>query len=272
MEAASVPPVRHFPFLQLPYEVRRLIYNFALSTTISITDSRLSRSPTLEEVSFLVSRRRAWDICLCSRFVYSESVFLRWENLIITLSKDGTADVEDDGRHRLGNADQALRRKIRHIHVTDPSCYGLCYGMMHCFNLRTLTISIEEIDGIFPDKGGGNLVVSKPKGALQNPRRRRLRLEIQQVEQLKSTASGMRMILENNAQAQIQWRRRWAAKADWFPFVFLSDLIPNLPPRCLIVLQLKASEVTLRFLREFRGFEFVSVGQNRWNMTYKEEI
>jgi hypothetical protein len=258
-----------FPFLRLPFEIRQQIYNDALSTTISITDSRLSPSPTLEEVSFLASRRGAWNLCLCSRLTYSETAPLLWDNLTIALAKGGTSHEGEDGRHRLGNADQAFRRKIRHIVVSDPACYGLCYGMHHCFHLKTLTVRVDKLDGLFLEK---NLMSSKPTGAVHKPRGRKLRLEIQQVEPPKSTASGMMINSGKNGLGQIEWRRKWAARGDRFRFVFLNDLIPNLPQGCRITLQVRLLEVTMRVLREFEGFTIKSTGKDTWIMSYDGDV
>jgi hypothetical protein len=47
---------------------------------------------------------------------------------------------------------QAFRRKIRHIIVSDPSRYGLCYGLTHCFHLKTLTVHVGKVDGVFLEK------------------------------------------------------------------------------------------------------------------------
>jgi hypothetical protein len=259
-----------FPFLRLPFEIRQQIYNEALSTTISITDSRLSRSPTLEEVSFLASRRGAWNLCLCSRLVYAESTRLLWDNLTIALAKDGTSQEGEDGRHRLGNADQAFRRKIRRIVVSDPACYGLCYGMQHCFHLQALTVRVDKLDGIFLEK---SLMSSKPTGAVHKPRGRRLRLEIQQVgPPPRSTAAGMMINSGKNGLGQIEWRRKWATRGERFRFMFLSDLIPNLPQGCRITLQVRVLEVTMQVLREFEGFTIKSIGTDSWIMSYDEFI
>ena len=270
MDQASSPAGgKAFPFLQLPFEIRQQIYNEALSTTISITDSRLSRSPTLEEISFVASRRGAWNLCLCCRLIRDESTPLLWDNVTIALAKDGTSHEEDDGQHRLGNADQAFRRKIRHIVVSDPACYGLCHGLTHCFHLKTLTVHVGKLDGAFLEK---NLMSSKPKGAVHKPRGRRLRLEIEQVEPPMSNAAGMMINSGKNGLAQIEWRRKWAARGERFRFMFLSDLIPNLPQGCRITLQVRVLEVTMRVLREFDGFTITSTGNDRWVMSYDEDV
>jgi hypothetical protein len=47
---------------------------------------------------------------------------------------------------------QAFRRKIRHIIVSDPARYGLCYGLTHCFHLKTLTVHVGKVDGVFLEK------------------------------------------------------------------------------------------------------------------------
>ena len=263
------PPAMTFPFLELPFELRQQIYSYALSTTISITDSRLSRSPTLEEVSFLASRRGCWNLCLCSRLVYSETILLLWENLTIALAKDGTSHEGDDGRHRLGNADQAFRRKIKHVLVSDPECYGLCYGLMHCDALKTLVVRVDRVDGVFLDK---KLMASKPDKAVHKARGRKLRLEVEQVEPRKSTATGMLINSGNNGLGQTDWRRKWVAREERFRFMFLSDLILNLPQGCHITLQLKVQEATIRVLEEFEGFNLVLIGHNRWVMTYDEDV
>jgi hypothetical protein len=83
---------------------------------------------------------------------------------------------------------QAFRRKIRHIIVSDPARYGLCYGLTHCFHLKTLTVHVGKVDGVFLEK---NLMSPKPTGAMHKPKGRRLRLEIEQVEQPRSTMAGM---------------------------------------------------------------------------------
>jgi hypothetical protein len=269
MAQTSSPANKAFPFLKLPFEIRQQIYKDALSTTISITDSRLSRSPTLEEVSFLASRRGAWNLCLCCRLIHSETTPLLWDNLTIALAKDGTSHEGDDGRHRLGNADQAFRRRIRHIVVSDPACYGLCYGMQHCFHLKTLTVRVGKLDGIFLEK---NLMSSKPTGAVHKPRGRRLRLEIQQVEPPRSTAAGMMINSGKNGLGQIEWRRKWAARGERFRFMFLNDLIPNLPQGCRITLLLRVLEVTMRVLKEFDGFTIRSIGKDTWVMSYDEDV
>ena len=255
--------------LQLPFEIRKQIYNDALSTTISITDSRLSRSPTLEEISFLASRRGAWNLCLCSRLVHAETIPLLWDNLTIALAKDGTSHEDDDGRHRLGNADQAFRRKIKHMVVSDPACYGLCYGLTHCFHLKTLTVQVGKLDGVFLEK---NLMSSKPTGAVHKPRGRKLKLEIEQADHPKSAAVGMLISSGENWLGQIEWRRKWAAKPGRFRFMFLSDLIPNLPQGCRITLQVRVSEATMRVLREFDGFTINSAGHDTWLMIYDEDV
>jgi hypothetical protein len=269
MAQVSSAVSKAFPFLKLPFEIRQQIYNDALSTTISITDSRLSRSPTLEEVSFLASRRGAWNLCLCCRIIYSETAPLLWDNLTIALAKDGTSHEGDDGRHRLGNADQAFRRKIRHIVVSDPACYGLCYGMQHCFHLKTLTVRVDKLDGIFLEK---NLMSLKPTGAVHKPRGRRLRLEIQQVEPPRSRAAGMMINSSKTGLGQIEWRRRWAARGERFRFMFLSDLIPNLPQGCRVTLLLRVLEVTMHVLKEFDGFTIRSTGKDTWVMSYDEDV
>jgi hypothetical protein len=269
MAEASNLDSKAFPFLQLPFEIRRQIYNDALSTTICITDSRLSRSPTLEEVSFLASRRGAWNLSLCSRLIYSETTPLLWDNLTIALAKDGTSHEADDGRHRLGNADQAFRRKIRHIVVSDPACYGLCYGMTHCFHLKTLTVQVNRLDGVFLEK---NLMSSKPTDAVHKPKGRKLRLEIEQVEQPRSTAAGMMINSGKNGLGQIEWRRKWATRGERFRFMFLSDLIPNLPQGCRITLRVRVLELTMRVLREFDGFTIRSTGKDTWIMSYDEDV
>ncbi len=258
-----------FPFLKLPFEIRQQVYSFALSTTISITDSRLSRSPHLEEVSFLASRRGCWNICLCSRLIYLETIPLLWENLTIALAKDGTSHEGDDGRHRLGNADQAFRRKIKHVLVSDPECYGLCYGLMHCFHLKTLVVRVDRVDGVLLNK---KLMASKPDKAVHKSRGRRLRLEIQQVQPPPSTASGMLINSGNVGLGQTDWRWKWVAREERFRFMFLSDLIPNLPQACRVTLQLKVLDATMRLLEEFEGFTIVPQGQNRWVMTYDEDV
>ena len=256
--------------LQLPFEIRKQIYDDALSTVVSITDSRLSRSPTLEEISFLASRRGAWNLCLCSRLVHAETIPLLWDNLTIALAKDGTShEDDDDGRHRLGNADQAFRRKIKHMIVSDPACYGLCYGLTHCFHLKTLTVRVGKLDGVFLEK---NLMSSKPTGAVHKPRGRKLRLEIEQAEQPRSAAAGMLINSGKNGLGQIEWRRKWAARGGRFRFMFLSDLIPNLPQGCRIALQVRVSEPTMRVLREFEGFTINSMGHEKWLMTYDEDV
>ena len=258
-----------FPFLQLPFEIRQQIYNEALSTTISITDSRLSQSPTLEEISFLASRRGAWNLCLCSRLIRNEATPLLWDNLTVALARDGTSLQADDGLHRLGNADQAFRRKIRHIVVSDPACYGLCYGLTHCFHLKTLTVHVGKVDGVFLEK---SLMSLKPSGAVHKPKSRRLKLEIEQVEQPRSATAGMMINSGKNALGQIEWRRRWAARGERFRFMFLSDLIPSLPQGCRITLQVRVLEATTRVLREFDGFTFTLTGKDRWVMSYDEDI
>lgn len=268
---ANVPNIasKAFPFLQLPFEIRQQIYNDALSTTISITDSRLSRSPTLEEISFLASRRGAWNLCLCCRLVYSETTPLLWDNLTIALAKDGTSHEDDDGRHRLGNADQAFRRKIRHFLVSDSACYGLCYGMTHCFHLKTLTVQVKRLNGVFLEK---NLMSSKPTGAVHKPRGRKLRLEIEQVDQPRLTVAGMMINSGKNGLGQIEWRRKWATRGERFRFMFLSDLIPNLPQGCQVTLQVRVLELTMRVLRGFEGFTIRSTGKDTWLMSYDEDI
>jgi hypothetical protein len=269
MAEVSAPPKGVFDFLQLPYEIRQQIYNYALSTTISITDRRLSCSPTLEEISFLASRRGAWNLSLCSRLIYSETTPLLWDNLTIALARDGTSFDGEDGRHRLGNADQAFRRKIRHIIVSDPACYGLCDGMAHCFHLKTLTVHVGKIDGIFLEK---NLMSPKPTGAVHKPKGRKLRLEIELVEQPRSTAARMMVNSGTKGLGQIEWRRKWVARSERFRFMFLSDLIPNLPQGCRITLQVRVLEVTMHILREFDGFTFSSAGKDRWTMTYDDDV
>jgi hypothetical protein len=269
MTEVSAPPKHVFDFLQLPYEIRQQIYNYALSTTISITDSRLSHSPTLEEISFLASRRGAWNLSLCSRLIYFETTPLLWDNLTIALAKDGTSFDGDNGRHRLGNADQAFRRKIRHIIVSDPACYGLCYGMTHCFHLKTLTVHVGKIDGIFLEK---DLMSPKPTGAVHKPKGRKLRLEIEQMTQPRSTAAGMVINSGKSGLGQIEWRREWAARGERFRFMFLSDLIPTLPQGCRITLQVRVLEVTMRVLWELDGFTISSAGKHRWAMSYDEDV
>jgi len=268
MGTASAP-TSSFHFLGLPFELRRQIYNHALSTTISITDPRLSRSPTLEEVSFLASRRGCWNLCLCSHLIYAETTPLLWENLTIALAKGGTSSPGDDGRHRLGNADQAFRRKIKHVLVSDPECYGLCYGLMHCSSIKTLTIHVGNIDGILLEK---NLMPPKPDKAIHKPRERKLLLEIVQIEPPGSTASGMLINSGNKGLGQIDWRRKWVSREERFGFMFLSDLIPNLPQGCRIVLQVVVTELTMRVLKEFSRFSVAPAGENRWVMRYDEDI
>ena len=255
--------------LSLPFEIRQQIYSHALKTTISITDSRLSRSPTLEEVNFLASRRGSWNLCLTCRRVYSETRSLLWDNLTISLAKDGTSQEGDDGRHRLGNADQALRRKIRHILVTDPACFAGCYGIMHCFQLRSLTIAPAQVDAVFLKK---ELMGKKPKDAVHKPCKRTLSLYIDQVNPPFSNASGMMINAGNNNAIQIQWRQKWAVMEERFPFMFLSGLIPNLPQGCKIMLHLKVLEVSMKVLRQFKGFTILPNGPDRWLMRYDSYV
>lgn len=269
MSLPSNTPAVCFPFLVLPYEIRQQIYHYALSTVISITDSRLSRSPTLEEVSFLASRRGSWNICLSSRLVYSETKGLLWGNLTIALAKDGTSFEGDDGRHRLGNADQAFRRRIEHLVVSDPSCYGLCYGLTRCLHLQSLTIQVDKLDGIFLNN---NLMASRPDKMVHKPRGRKLRLELEEVEQPKSSASGMLINSGDNGLRQTNWRRAWVAREKRFHFMFLSDTIPDLPQGCRIVVQAKVSPMTMQVLGEIEGFTTVSAGANRWVMTYDDHV
>jgi len=40
--------------------------------------------------------------------------------------------------------------------------------------------------------------------------------------------------------------------------MFLSDLIPNMPERCRITLQVRVLEIAMCMLREFDGFTFTS--------------
>ena len=116
---------------------------------------------------------------------------------------------------------------------------------------------------------------SKPTGAVHKPRGRKLKLEIEQVEpQQRSSAAGMGMLINSgkNGLGQIEWRRKWAARGERFRFMFLSDLIPNLPQACRVTLQVRVSEVTMRVLREFEGFTITSTGKDRWLMTYQDDV
>ena len=141
--------------------------------------------------------------------------------------------------------------------------------MAHCFHLKTLTVHVGKIDGIFLEK---DLMSPKPTGAVHKPKGRKLRLEIEQVEQPRSTAAGMMINSGKNGLGQIEWRRKWAARGERFRFMFLSDLIPTLPQGCRITLQVRVLEVTMRVLREFDGFTISSAGKDRWAMSYDEDV
>ena len=57
---------------------------------------------------------------------------------------------------------------------------------------------------------------------------------------------------------------RWSGGANGrlegerFRFMFLSDLIPNMPEGCRITLQVRVLEIAMCMLREFDGFTFTS--------------
>ena len=83
---------------------------------------------------------------------------------------------------------------------------------------------------------------------MHKPKGRRLRLEIEQVEQPRSTATGMDDQLGPRTDSG-----RWSGGANG-----RLDLIPNMPERCRITLQVRVLEMAMCMLREFDGFTFTS--------------
>lgn len=263
-----------FPFLSLPFEIRQVIYAFTLSTTLSITDSRLSRAPALEEIAFLASRRGNWNLCLTCRLIYTETISLRWENLTIALNKDGTRSDGDDGRHRLGNADHAFRKRIRHLEVSDRKCYGMCYGMKHLTGLKSLTVKVGRVDGLLlePKLMADAMTVQE---FLLNPvptQGRRLRVEVEVVQAPGFEVGMFTSATTTSPEVQMQWRRDAVGRGKKLQYLWLSDTIPHLPAECQVTVQAKVVEATWDVLKDLDGFQISSNGRDRYALTYAEEI
>jgi hypothetical protein len=267
----SPPSIKTFPFLHLPFEIRQQIYTHTLSTTLSITDSRLSRSPSLEEIAFVASRRGTWNLILTSRLIYSETLNLRWENLTIAFNKDGTRSTGDDGRHRLGNADQAFRRRIRHLEISDPECFGMCYGLRQLSGLKSLVLNVEKVDGLLLEP---NLMVRayrKELGILP-AEGRTLRVEVQIVEPPGFEVGMFTSATTTSPEVQRQWRQDAVRREGLMPYLWLGDTIWNLPAGCRVTIQAKVTKVTWDILKDLRGFIATLIGRDSWTLTYDQEI
>ena len=77
---------------------------------------------------------------------------------------------------------------------------------------------------------------------------------------------------DKNGLGQIEWRRKRAAWAERVRFMFLNDLIPVLPERCRITLQMRVLEVPIRVLRELDGFTISSARKDTWEVCYDEYV
>ena len=269
--ADVTPNPKIFPFLTLPFEIRQLIYTDTLSSVISITDHRLSRSPTVEEIAFLASRRGNWNLCLVNRLIYSETLSLRWENLTIALRNDGTRSEGDDGRHRLGNADQAFRRRIRNLEVSDPECFGICYGLRHLSGLRSLMIRVNRVDGLILE---GKLMADATaiEGALLKPKARKLRVEVRIVVAPSFEVGMFTSSTTTSEKVQMQWRSEAVSRGKRLPYLWLSDTVPRLPAGCQVTIQANIVKATWSVLKDLEGFRISSISRDRWALTYEEEI
>jgi hypothetical protein len=267
-----------FPLLALPLELRVLIYTATLTTDLPLTAASLPPTPTLSSVHHHLLRTGTWNICLCSHQLFSESAPLRWDCLTLVLCPPPpSANADDDGRARLGAAEQPLRRRIRHLLISDRNCFGLCYGIHYCFHLASVTVRVDRLDGLFLIQA---LMPRRPARAIHRPRGRRLGLEVDVVAGADAGAPpavgqpGPRSTTTAalNGRAQESWRRKWVARQDRFRFVFLNALIPSLPRGCRVMLLVRVTEVTMKVLRELDGFSFTARGQGKWLMTYDEDV
>jgi hypothetical protein len=256
-----------FLFLALPFELRQAIYTSTLSTTISLTDSRLTRCPALEEIAFLASRRGSWNLCLTCRLVYTETLRLRWENLTISLGRDGTRSEGDDGRHRLGNADQAFRRRVRHLDVSDSECFGMCYGLGRLDGLRTLTLRVGRVDGLVLE---GKLMGDAPAGG-KGGKGAKLRVEVGVVGAPAFEVGMFTSATTTSGEVQMLWRREAVRRGKRHAYLWLSDTIPHLPEGCQVTIQADVTITTWDVLKELDGFRVSSSGPDRWVLTYDEE-
>ena len=257
-------PAGPFPIFDLPSELRVQVFKVVMTVTIPLMTPELSDSPQLSEVMALSVMRDIRNLCLCSRACYDEVRHLLWDCIVVGLS--------DFGAHlRISGADQRFRGKIRHLHVSEPSCYGLCYGILHCFHLRTLTISIDQVDGIFLD---ARITSERYRGAVLRPRARRLRLEIERLEEPSSRTEhgAVSRKPQNVAAAERSYQQADLFKGARFPYMFLNDLIPSLPRGCQITIAAQVTEKWMEVLRGLGGFTIRPVGPERYTVSYDDEI
>jgi hypothetical protein len=267
---ASTPKV---PFLNLPFELRQQIYTTTLRTTLSLTDARLSRSPTLEEIAFLASRLGTWSLTLTCRLISAETLPLRWPQLTILLARDGTRSPGDDGRHRLGNADQAFRRRVRRLEVSDPEAFGTCYGLRRLSGLQSLVFDVERVDGWLLE---GKLMGVPDPGVyvhgLEAAKGRRLRLEVKVVEEKGFEVGMFTSAITTSVEVQRRWRLDALRREGRMPYVWLGDTIWQLPAGCAITIRARIVNATWDVLKDLEDFRIISTGRDSWSLTYNDEI